>query len=799
MDYSFTKIWDDNNDQDGLREDITVTLYKNTTTNPDKAVKHDDVLLKKGETSYTWHDLPVRDGGETITWTIKETPVPNGYTSSVNDETHEITNTHKPGTTEFSFTKIWDDVNNQDGLRGTYVVTLYKDGVSYADQSMDAESTTWTWGDLPARENGKTIVWTIDETFVPNGYTKELNGSEIHNHHDPTTVDYTVTKIWDDDDDRDGLRNEYTVTLYKNGVSYSTKTLPKESLTYIWTNLPEFENGVPNVWTVDETGVPDGYTKDVQDGVITNSHDPAATDISITKVWDDDDNRDGMRGSFTVTLYKDGVSYQDVTLDKDSTTYTWKDLPVREKGVTITWTVDETVIPAEYDKSVNGFVITNKHDPHDPDYTVILIWDDEDNRDDSRDEYTVTLYKNGEPYDTITFGPETTSYTWRGLYEYEDGKTIVWTVNETGVPSGYEPSIEEVTLHKTTIRNTLQGTLIVTKTVSGNDCDKEKEFVFTVALSDTKVYGQYGDLTFTDGKATFTLKDGQSVMSRYHKHSITYTVTEEDYTSDGYVMIAQPGVSGTFTPKCIDRININNIRNTTGELTVTNEVEKDAGDPEKEFYYIVELDDPTINGEYGSMTFVDGKATFTLKGGDSITANDLPNGVHFTVTQADYSDEGYYTTWTGATGTIDDEKPALAAFFNTLTPPGNHFIFTKKWSGGHLDGIKFTLYDPDGVPVKADFEKFVVTEDEWRYEAWFVRSADYYLIEEVPTGYSVLYQNIGKHASVADRCYNGGTIINTKLPPTGDTVPLPLLIGLLVLSLSCATFTLTCGRKRRKN
>ena len=71
------------------------------------------------------------------------------------------------------------------------------------------------------------------------------------------------------------------------------------------------------------------------------------------------------------------------------------------------------------------------------------------------------------------------------------------------------------------------------------------------------------------------------------------------------------------------------------------------------------------------MSFTNGVAAFTLKGGESKTATSLPAGTSYTVTEADYSADGYVTTKTGDTGTITDGKTATAAFTNTknTTPP----------------------------------------------------------------------------------------------------------------------------------
>ena len=96
------------------------------------------------------------------------------------------------------------------------------------------------------------------------------------------------------------------------------------------------------------------------------------------------------------------------------------------------------------------------------------------------------------------------------------------------------------------------------------------------------------------------------------------------------------------------------------------------------------------------------------------------------------------------------------------------------------------------------FNKKVVSDTEWHYEAWFASEKDYYIIETAPAGYKVRYENTGIHADVTDRCYNGGTIINYKIPKTGDNRTASILwIGCVLLGLlgiGGALFT----RKRRK-
>ena len=125
------------------------------------------------------------------------------------------------------------------------------------------------------------------------------------------------------------------------------------------------------------------------------------------------------------------------------------------------------------------------------------------------------------------------------------------------------------------------------------------------------------------------------------------------------------------------------------------------------------------------------------------------------------------------------------------------FTFTKKWTGGHEDSIEWTLYSTDGTEVHKKFNKKTVSDTEWKYEAWFQNDEDYYIIETVPKGYRVRYENTGAHAGVTDRCYNGGTIINSKIPKTGDDSPLWLWIALIVLGFAGVSISLLLVRKKR--
>ncbi|HHJ9442110.1 TPA: DUF5979 domain-containing protein, partial [Streptococcus pyogenes] len=75
--------------------------------------------------------------------------------------------------------------------------------------------------------------------------------------------------------------------------------------------------------------------------------------------------------------------------------------------------------------------------------------------------------------------------------------------------------------------------LTISKTVTGTIADKKKEFNFEIHLKSSDgqaISGTYptnsGELTVTDGKATFTLKDGESLIVEGLPSGYSYEITE---------------------------------------------------------------------------------------------------------------------------------------------------------------------------------------------------------------------------------------------------------------------------------
>ena len=131
---------------------------------------------------------------------------------------------------------------------------------------------------------------------------------------DVELTNLTVNKVWDDKDNQDGVRPvNVTIELYSNGVKINETVLSAENnWTYTFTDLPVNENGQIINYTVNETPITNYTTvitnETAYNWTVTNNHTPLVTVVNVTKVWDDNNNQDGVRPvSVTVELFADGV------------------------------------------------------------------------------------------------------------------------------------------------------------------------------------------------------------------------------------------------------------------------------------------------------------------------------------------------------------------------------------------------------------------------------------------------------------------------------------------------------------
>jgi hypothetical protein len=499
------KVWDDAEDQDGVRPDpaeVTVILYA------------DGVPCAQAtfEDEYTFTDLPKYNRGEEIIYTVEEINVAVGYEAEVSgdaDEGFTITNIHTPEETESTVLKVWDDADDQDGIRPDHLtVVLTINGEASEDENHTAILTekggwTKTIKGLPKYEDGKEIEysWTEDADDVPEGYelTVETDGTitTLTNTYAPETVDLTITKVWDDGDDHDGLRPGHAdFRLMADGEFVKTVRLEEvNEWTYTETGLDKYAAGKEIEYTWEEYDVADGYEssdpvpavdktgKEIPNSVVvTNTHVPVFLQLTVKKAWVDEGNTNGTHpDSVKVTLLTDNketglTKYTNVVLNEENkwTFTTDEDLPKYKDGKEIVYTwIEDTTDLASYgynmtaiEKAEDGLTttITNTYQPDKYCLTILKVWEDGNDQDGLRPEsITVTLLANGKPAlgedgKVLSFELNAEN-TWAamaaGVPKQADGKDIeyTWEEDAEGLPEGYELTNTAVNGQITTLTN----------------------------------------------------------------------------------------------------------------------------------------------------------------------------------------------------------------------------------------------------------------------------------------------------------------------------------------------------------
>ena len=242
-----------------------------------------------------------------------------------------------------------------------------------------------------------------------------------------------------------------------------------------------------------------------------------------------------------------------------------------------------------------------------------------------------------------------------------DGEGFVqaWT-GQVGSADPQKGEIKKDETPTVECKNTREtGGLEVKKTVdSKTAADLQRDFHFKVELSDETISGKFGDMTFTKGVAEFDLQNGQSLKASGLPSGITYTVTETNGEGFTQTWTGQTGAKdpqkGEIKTDETPTVECKNTRE-VGGLEVKKKVESpSAADLQKSFHFKVELNDSTITGAYGGMTFDKGVAEFDLTNGQSKTATDLPAGLKYKVTETNGT--GFTQTWTGQTGSTDPQQ-----------------------------------------------------------------------------------------------------------------------------------------------
>ncbi|MBO6161845.1 MAG: Cna B-type domain-containing protein, partial [Eubacterium sp.] len=558
----------------------------------------------------------------------------------------------------FYFTKV----NEKDEPLAGAEFTLYDEGKTSLGITAvsDAEGIV-SFKDLPVAATGDTTLY-IKETAVPDPqYALDENYYKIVFTHDA-----------------DGNLKEKERDIPARFPN--TKEEPKTSVTLEKILDTTSVAGTAVEATVKAQSFPIEFTLTAPAGKAI----PASVTAVVTKVDSTKENREIplTNGAGTVSL-AGGESAKISGLPR-GTEYVVKETADRDletKG----FVYDNTATSNGYtgtlaNDGTTKVTVTNGYGMPKTSLKVSKIWDDENNKGAVRPNDISVQLKSAVTAATAAtpVGAAVTlnaannwSYTWNSLDKFDaDLNEINYSVAETdatvrALSVCYDAGnpvkvVDPFAAAAYTITNTLKtGDLTVTKSVvSSTPADKQKSFTFTVTLNNTSVNGTFGDMTFTDGVATFTLKDGESKTATGLPVSVGYTVTEA--STDGFTT-TKTGDTGSISTTASTAAFTNTKEE--GSLVVKKTLVSDlAADADQSFAFTVTLSNTAVNGTYGDMTFTNGVATFTLKGGETKSAVGLPKGTTYTVTET--ADASFTTTKTGDTGSISDAA-VTAEFTNT--------------------------------------------------------------------------------------------------------------------------------------
>ena len=615
---------------------------------------------------------------------------------------------------------------NTEGASATVTITdavpAGTEFVEFAGEHKDAGSKdndgklTWTLADVPAGEEG-TVQFKVrvtEDAFKSGGASGDIsNQASVTVGNKPAVKTNTTT-----DQVSDGR-----LTLSKTVTAAEGITAPNKAFTFK-VLLYQADGTTPLAGTFAFAGRPSGTNGTYVSGQI-KSGDTIALKAS---------------GSVTVTL-PTGTHYEVQELDSKGELMTSEDgFAVADKANPQKGTVGQAtqvgftnVYSVESTKVENAFKVQKKISGRNwttsDVFTMTLAAQGEAPMPKGAKEgvSTIELHKDAQ---VGNFGA--IEYTKPGTYTYmiteQSGDeaaltfskatyraTVTVTDNGAGKLSAKTKIAQltddagdaaERTVEAAVFTNTAKtGSLTVKKTVVGGD--SQREFGFAVTLTDgdgEPVSGTFGKgehaVTFTDGKATFTLKDGGEKTIAGLPVGAHYTVTED--AAEGYTTTVNGAdgskAEGAVTEDGATVAFTNTVK--TGELDVSKTVVAREGlavDADKIFKFVVEATDAAghgVSGAYGDATFKDGKATLKLKDGQTARITGLPAGTAYTVTER--AADGYKAAVNGAEGSKADgsiaaDQVSSAAFTNTFDPaPATASVpeLTKVLAGGRKPGLQ---------------------------------------------------------------------------------------------------------------
>lgn len=491
---------------------------------------------------------------------------------------------------------------------------------------------------------------------------------------------------------------------------------------------------------------------------------PKTTNLTVNKVWKDNDDQDGKRRTVTFDLYRklageadytkmDGQS-RDVNVNAGDSAAYWFDLPVvvdgkqaEYKAVEATTIDGYTAQCTDPASAADGMVMAciNTHAPETTSLGVNKVWDDADNQDGSRpNSITVHLVKNGvKTNQSATLNAAnnwSNANAFTNLPVYENGMKITYGVQED-VPSGYTVTTDGVDKdHDITLTNTHHPNnkeVWFSKQSLGGQELAGATMRLTGTLDDTTKTFAVQTWTSGDSQRSFTLEPG------------TYTLTETKapagYTkADDIVFRVDTGTDGKLQVR---------IRQSDGSYVAADDsliTMVDAYQPHRVAIAKNSLTDGITNIAGATMSVtgrtLDGKSvnsiTWTTKQGQSQQL-DLQPG---TYTLSETNPPAGYTKADDITFSVDingkitvDGKTQTDGTLTMVDKPDTNGIFFSKTAvggGAELAGAEFNL-------TGSTFEGKTIDPITWTSggtpKRFMLKDGVYTLTEtKAPTGYEAV-------------------------------------------------------------
>ncbi|MBQ7784543.1 MAG: Cna B-type domain-containing protein, partial [Clostridia bacterium] len=846
------KVWNDAENQDGKRpESLTVTLSNgeevtlseanNWTATVENLPKYED----GEEITYTWTEGEMPEGYE-----LSDT--------SVNGTITTLTNSYEPEETEATVRKVWDDAENQDGKRPeTLTVTLSNGEEVTLSEANGWEATitdlpkyedgeeiayTWTEGEMPEgyELTNTSVNGTI--TTLTNTYGTE-------------TTQAAVRKIWVDRDNQGNSRpDSLVVKLLADGEETGLSVTLDESGNWYaeLKDLAKYNAGEEISYTWAEVDVPDYYqqTGSVVEGTLTTITNTYAAQgmiqfagtktIEGRRMTEKDvftfEILEGEEQIATVTNDADGkIAYPVIRYTLDDVgehVYTIRETSTSGNGITVDTAVHtvKVIVTDNGDGTLQVMATRNYNaldfvNTYDADISLTLqAFKTVDGKEPTANQvYAFVCQGTGERADEVlTAENDGGSISFGAIrFSLEDaGKTFVYTIRETTESGEFLLADDAVYTVYLTVKDNGDGTLGIDHVI-----EKNGEPADTVVFDNHRVapltIGKMVEGTVTD--ETFSMvvcffdEEGNELAETF-----TYTGDAQGTIASGgsielghdqrvtihglpvgaqYTVREEGGLAYTAT------VNGEEGRETDGEIAEDGNLVSFVNTMETVSFCVTKIWEDGRSDDIQLTLYADGEKMdpqppYTRQNNQYVYEN-LPKyndrGEMIVYTAKEKGIEGYITIYYNI-APYEEETKRVHDGGTIVNKPEMELSFKIRKIWKNMDGekppkIELKLYC-NGVEL--DVPTPTPDRDGWYKYYNLPKYVDgelavYTVVEVSLGGYATFYED--ENGNLISHGVHGGTIINSKMPKTGDHTSLAAWMAMLL----CCAGAIGVLYRRKKN